>query len=58
MRITFPSLPRVSAVALASLGLPMMSGAAQGANAEKAPSDYFGRWTVKEAKPVFTARGR
>ena len=32
--------------------------AAQGAGAATASSPYYGRWTVNEDKPVFTAKGR
>ena len=39
---------------IAALSIGLAAGPALAA----APSPYYGRWTVNEAKPVFTAKGR
>ncbi|MFM5947658.1 MAG: hypothetical protein ACKOPM_00290 [Novosphingobium sp.] len=41
---------------IAALSIAGMAGSALNAAAPSSP--YFGRWTVNEAKPVFTAKGR
>jgi hypothetical protein len=46
---------RLSILAAAALAL---SGPVQAGPAPKGVSPYYGRWTVDENRPVFTARGR
>lgn len=43
---------------LAALGGVALTGVAHAGQARAAASDYYGRWTVSEDRPVFTARGR
>jgi len=43
---------------LAALGSTALVGPAFGGEAPAAASPYYGRWTVAEDRPVFTARGR
>ena len=50
-----PALVAVGALALAG---PALTDQAAAAGASSAKSPYYGRWTVDEEKPVFTARGR
>jgi hypothetical protein len=54
MTVLSQSLMRLS---IAALGVAMLAPAAP-ATAGPASSLYYGRWTVSEDKPVFTARGR
>ena len=42
----------------AALGAAGLLGASSRGGATPASSPYFGRWTVDEDRPVFTARGR
>ncbi|MDH7974284.1 hypothetical protein QH494_19015 [Sphingomonas sp. AR_OL41] len=49
---------RLSMFLLVALGAAALFGPARGAAAPAAASPYFGRWTVAEDRPVFTARGR
>ena len=48
MKALFHSIAALSIAAVATFG----------AGAAAPSSPYFGRWTVNEAKPVFTAKGR
>ncbi len=50
------SLVRLSMLGLAALGAATLVAPAHAGGA--APSPYYGRWTVAEDRPVFTARGR
>jgi hypothetical protein len=45
-------------LAMAASAGPVQAGAAPAAAPGAAASPYFGRWTVAEDRPVFTARGR
>ena len=49
------SLVRLSIIAAAGAGV---FAATAPASAGRATSTYYGRWTVSEERPVFTARGR
>ena len=55
MTVLSQPLTRLSILTLAALAL---SGPVQGAPAPGKASPYYGRWTVDEERPVFTARGR
>ena len=55
LRLSMPALVAVGALALAG---PALTEQAAAAGASSAKSPYYGRWTVDEEKPVFTARGR
>lgn len=43
---------------LAALGGVALTGAAHAGQARASAFDYYGRWTVAEDRPVFTAMGR
>jgi hypothetical protein len=49
---------RLSMLALAALGSLALTRPARAGEAPAGVSPYFGRWTVEEDRPVFTARGR
>lgn len=55
MTVLSQSLKRLS---IAALGVAALAPAAPVVAAPGASSLYYGRWTVSEDRPVFTARGR
>ena len=52
------SLIRLSMPVQFALALMAISGPAQAGDRPGAASPYYGRWTVDEERPVFTARGK
>ena len=52
------SLVRLSMLGLATIGSVGLIGRADAGEGRAAASPYYGRWTVSEDRPVFTARGR